>query len=88
MDENFDANEVMNVVHDENDDNDDGDVHENEVTNDYCESENDENENMSDPRKASAEILKSEQKSDTVGLWLNVKELVITYKTRLVSVIH
>jgi len=33
-------------------------------TNDNCDSENDENENMSDPRKASAEILISEQKSD------------------------
>ena len=88
IDKNFDASEVMNVVNYENDDNDGADVDEKRVTNDNCDRENDENENMSDPRKASAEILKSEQKSDTVGLWLNVTELVITYKTRLVSVIH
>ena len=64
MDDNFDASEVMNVVHDEKDDNDDGDVDENEVTNNNCDSENDENENLSDPWKASAEILKRDQKSD------------------------
>ena len=33
MDKSFDANEMMNVVHDENDD---GDVDEYEVTNDKC----------------------------------------------------
>ena len=67
MDESFDANEMMNVVHDENDDNDDdddGDVVENEVTNNKCDSEENENENMFDPRKASAEILRRDQKSD------------------------
>jgi len=64
MDDSFDASEVMNVVNGENDNNDDADVNEKEVTNDNCDSENDENENMSDPRKASAEILISEQKSD------------------------
>jgi len=61
MDENFDANEVMNVV---NDDIDDGDVDENDVINDNSNSENDENGIMSDPRKASAEILRRDQKSD------------------------
>jgi len=50
IDKNFDASEVMNVVNYENDDN--------------CDRENDENENMSDPHRASAEILISEQKSD------------------------
>jgi len=36
MDKSFDANEMMNVVHDENDD---GDVDEYEVTNDKCDNE-------------------------------------------------
>jgi len=64
VNENFDASEVMNVVNDENDDNDDADVDEKEVTNDNCDSENDKNENMCDPHRASAEILISVQKSD------------------------
>jgi len=66
MNENFDANEMMNVVRDANDNDD---VDENEVTNDKCdngESENDENINMSDPRMVSAEILISEQRSSKV----------------------
>jgi len=61
MDESVDANEMMNVVHDENDDNDDGDVDENEVTNDKCDNEVNENKSMSDPRKASAEILRRDK---------------------------
>jgi len=61
MDESFVANEMMNVVHD---DNDDDDVDENEVTNNKCDNDESENENMSDPRKASAEILRRDQKSD------------------------
>jgi len=64
MDESVDANEMMNVVHDENDDNDDGDVDENEVTNDKCDNEENENDSMSDPQKASAEIFRRDQKSD------------------------
>jgi len=61
MDESFAANEMMNVVHD---DNDDDDVDENEVTNDKCDNDESKNESMSDPRKASAEILRRDQKSD------------------------
>jgi len=64
MDESFVANEMMNVVHENNDDDDDDDVDENEVTNDNCDKDKSENENMSDPRKASAEILGRDQKSD------------------------
>jgi len=57
MDESFVANEMMNVVHENNDDDDDDvDVDENEVTNDNCDNDESENENMSDPRKASADI--------------------------------
>ena len=64
------ANEMINVVHenvddDDNDvDDDEDDVDENEVTNDNCDKDESENENMSDPRKASAEILRREQKSE------------------------
>jgi len=61
MDESFVANEMMNVVHD---DNGDDDVDKNEVTNDKCDNDESENESMSDPRKASAEILRRDQKSD------------------------
>jgi len=63
MDKRFAANEMMNVVHD---DNDDDDVDENEVTNDKCDKDESENENesISDRRKASAEILRRDQKSD------------------------
>ena len=60
MDESFLANEMMNVVHD----NDDDDVDEDEVTNDNCDNDESKNENMFDPRKASAEILRRDQKSD------------------------
>ena len=62
MDKRFAANEMMNVVHD---DNDDDDVDENEVTNDKCDKDESENENesISDRRKASAEILRRDQKS-------------------------
>ena len=75
IDESFVANEMMNVVH-ENDDNDvgdddddddddeDDDVDENEVTNDKRDKRKSENVNMSDPRKASAEILRRDQSSD------------------------
>ena len=61
MDESFVANEMMNVVH-ENDDDDE--VDENEVTNDKCDKHESENDIMSDPRKASAEILRRDQRSD------------------------
>ena len=65
MDESFVANEMMNVVHDDDDvgdddddvDDDDDDVDENEITNDKCDKDESENDNMSDPRKASAEIM-------------------------------
>ena len=71
MDENFVANEMMNVVHDNDDDDlddddvddDDDDVDE-KVTNDKCDKYESENDTMSDPRKASAEILRRDQKSD------------------------
>jgi len=69
------ANEMMNVVHENDDDDDadddndvdddDDDVDENKVTNDKCDKDESENENMSDPRKASAEILRRDQKSDS-----------------------
>ena len=68
------ANEMMNVVREDDDDDvgdddddvddDDDDVDENEVTNDKCDEDKSENEIMSDPRKASAEILRRDQKSD------------------------
>jgi len=68
IDENFVANEMMNVVHENGDDDvgdddddvddDDDDVDENEVTNDKCDKDESENDTMSDPRKASAEILR------------------------------
>jgi len=61
MEESFVANEMMNVIHD---DNDDDDVDKNEVTNDKCDNDESENNSMSDPRKASAEILRRDQKSD------------------------
>ena len=63
MDESFDANEMINVVHDKNDANDDDDVDENEVTNDKCDNDKVKTK-VSDPRKASAEILRRDQKSD------------------------
>jgi len=87
-DEEFDVNEVTNVIHY---DDDDDDVDENDVTNDNSDSENDENQNMSDPLKASAEVLKKSNGQTghelTVGLWQNVKELVITYETESCIVI-
>ena len=61
MDERFVANEMMNVVHDNDDDDD---VDEDEVTNDNCDNDESRNENMSEPRKASAEVLRRDQKSD------------------------
>jgi len=73
IDESFVANELMNVVHenddddvggDDDDDDDDDDVDKNEVTNDKCDKHESENVNMSDPRKASAEILRRDQRSD------------------------
>jgi len=75
MDESFVADEMMNVVHENGDDDvgddddddvndDDDDVEENEVTNDKCDKDESENDNMSDPRKAPAEILRRDQKSD------------------------
>ena len=80
MDENFVANEMMNVVHENGDDDvvddddddvddDDDDVGENEVTNDKCDKDKSENDTVSDPRKTSAEILRRDQRSDrfTVG---------------------
>ena len=72
IDESCVANEMMNVVHendddddvgDDDDDNDDDDVDENEVTNDKRDKHESEND-MSDPRKASAEILRRDQRSD------------------------
>jgi len=75
MDESFVANEMMNVVHENGDDDvgndddddvdDDGDdVDENEVTNDKGDKDESENDNMSDPRKTYAEILRRDQKAD------------------------
>jgi len=72
MDESFVANEMINVVHenddddvgDDDDDDDDDDVDENEVTNDKCDKHESENDIMSDPRKALAEILIRDQRSD------------------------
>jgi len=73
IDESFVANEMMNVVHendaddvgdDDDDDDDDDAVDENDVTNDKCDKHDSENVNMSDPRKASAEILRRDQRSD------------------------
>ena len=74
MDESFVADEMMNVVHENGDDDvgdddddvddDDDDVDENEVTNDKCDKDESENDTMSDPRKASAEILRRDHKSD------------------------
>ena len=69
MDENFVASEMTNVVHENGDydddvDDDDDDVDENEVTNDKCDKDKSENDTVSDPRKASAEILRRDQKSD------------------------
>ena len=68
------ANEMMNVVHENDDDDvgddendvedDDNDVDENEVTNDKCDKHGSENDMMSDPRKESAEILRRDQRSD------------------------
>ena len=51
MDKSFVVNEMMTVVHDNDDD-----VDEDEVTNDNCDNGESKNENMSDPRKASADI--------------------------------
>ena len=72
MDESFVANEMMNVVHENGDDDvgdddddvddDDDDVDENEVTNDKNDKHESENDTMSDPRKASAEVLRRDQK--------------------------
>ena len=77
IDESFVATKMMNVVHDnddddvgdDNDDDDDDDddaVDENEVTNDKRDKHESENVNMSDPRKASAEILSRDQRSDSL----------------------
>jgi len=66
IDESFVANEMMNVHENYDDDvgdDDDDDVDENEVTNDKCDKHESEND-MSDPRKASAEILRRDQRSD------------------------
>ena len=49
---------------DDDDDDDDDAVDENKVTNDKCDNHESENVDMSDPRKASAEILRREQRSD------------------------
>jgi len=74
MDESFVADEMMNVVHENGDDDvgdddddvddDDDDVDENEVTNDKCDKDESENDTMSDSRKASAKILRRDQRSD------------------------
>jgi len=66
IDESFVATEMMNVVHENDDDDvgDDDDDDKNEVTNDKCDKHESENVNMSDPRKASAEILRRDQRSD------------------------
>ena len=69
IDESFVVTEMMNVVNenddghvndgdDDDDDDDDNAVDEHEVTNDKCDKHESENVNMSDPRKASAEILR------------------------------
>ena len=50
---------TINLYDDDDDDDDDDDVDENEVTNDKCDKHESENVNMSDPRKASAEDIKS-----------------------------
>ena len=49
---------------DDDDDDDDDAVDENEATDDKCDKHESENVNMSDPRKASAEILRRDQRSD------------------------
>ena len=72
IDESFVVTEMMNVVNgnvdghvnDDDDDDDDDAVDENEVTNDKGDKHESENVNMSDPRKASAEILRRDQRSD------------------------
>ena len=75
IDKNFVVTEMMNVVNesddghmydgdDDDDDADDDAVDENEVTDDKCDKYESENVNMSDPRKASAEILRRDQRSD------------------------
>ena len=71
IDESFVVTEMMNVVSendddhvnddDDDDDDDDDAVDENEVTNDKHDKHESENVNMSDPRKASAEILSHDQ---------------------------
>ena len=61
---------MVNVVHDNNDDldddyeDDDDDVIDEKVTNDKCDKNESEKINMSVPRKASAEILGRDQRSD------------------------
>jgi len=65
IDESFLATEMMNVVHEKDDDlDDDDDFVDEKVTNDKCDEYESENVNMSDPRKASAEILSRDQRSD------------------------
>ena len=54
----------VNDSDDDDDDDDDDAVDENAVTNDKCDKHESENVNMSDPRKASAEILRRDQRSD------------------------
>ena len=67
INESFVVTEMMNVVNEnddghvndgDDDDDDDNAVDEHEVTNDKCDKHESENVNMSDPRKASAEILR------------------------------
>ena len=54
----------VNDSDDDDDDDDDDAVDENAVTNDKCDKHESENVNMSDPRKASAEILRRDKRSD------------------------
>ena len=76
IDESFVVTEMVNVVNendvdhvndgddDDDDDDDDDAVDENKVNNDKCDNHESENVDMSDPRKASAEILGRDQRSD------------------------
>ena len=75
IDDSFVVTEMTNVVNendddhvtdgdDDDDDDDDDAVDENKVTNDKCDNHESENVDMSDPRKASAEILRRDQRSD------------------------
>ena len=53
----------VNDGDDDDDDDDDDAVDENEATDDKCDKHESENVNMSDPRKACAEILRRDQRS-------------------------